>query len=122
MEEARNKDDKFRMVISYYQISISMPLDGFAIGSIPGDIYQAQLHIKNAIEKHEHKRNSSIKKIDLEHLGRIVDLAILCDAIAISNLTITRDDYGRNSLRLYVSFEDVQNLQDFEYQIKSFSF
>ncbi len=121
MEESRNTD-KFRLVISYYQISISMPLSGTSIGISSGDIYQTKLHIKDAIEKHEHKHNSSVKIIDLNHLGRIVDLAISCDAIAISNLTIIRNDYGRNSLSMYFSFEDVQNLQDFESQIKSFSF
>lgn len=121
MEELRNKN-KFRLVISYYQISISMPLSGSSIVPIPGDIYQAKLHLKNSLEKYEHKHNSSIKAIDLELLQRVVDLAITCDAIAISNLTVIRNGYGRNSLSLYVSFENIKNPQDFELQVKSFDF
>lgn len=120
MEELRK--DKFKVIVSYYQISLSMPVKGSSVGVIPEDVYQAEAHLEEAIKKHEHKNSSPIKQLDLMHFQRIVVLAIDCNAIAISNLTFSRDSYGRYCLNFYVSFEDLLNLQNFEDRISSFLF
>ena len=122
MEEELRKKDKFKVIVSYYQISISMPVKGSSVGVIPGDVFQAELHLEEAIKEHEHKNSTPIKQIDLIHLKRIVVLAISCNAIAISNLIVNRNDYGRNCLNFYVSFEDLSSLQNFENNIMSFKF
>lgn len=122
MEEELREKDKFKVIVSYYQISISMPIKGSSVGVLSGDIYQVELYLKEAINNHKHKNSSTIKLCDLEHLQRIVNLAIMCNAIAISNLTIDRVNYGRNCINFYVSFDDLQNLTNFENNIQSFQF